>query len=719
MDRIISIINLLKNYKGFITVEELAKEFGVTARTIRSDLIEIEAILSDYNIKLIRKRNLGISFDNLTTNELMISKMIKDISTQKDFYSPKQRQEIITQMLLFEEGNITIENLVDLTLSSKSTVVKDLEICERFLEEYDITVIKTPKVGIRLAYSEYNWRMAVLNHVHHCLEDVDFNLLYLWIIKGEINLESFIPNEYIQNIAHSINVSFVSKFIRFFEKENDINFTEKSFISIYFYIAISVFRINQNRVINEKLINTDSDLIKNYLEKLIERSFNFFDEDFKRIFNKDELQALLYYMFSSKQIFENDALMDAVINNETFENLAYDLSIQFIEYMEGSLGVSLMDDKMLISNIVYHMRPAIFRFIFSTKIENPLTEQLKETYPSIFKSSQNALKTIFKDLGGSISEDDVGFLVLHIAAILEQLKNKDTKTKYRCFVVCPDGKGTSFILYQRLINEIPNLQINGVYSLTEFAKIKIEETDLIISTVPYFINRYSHVVIVNPLLNKNDIARIQREIKKIQIKKTEASNFLVDDLMEIVLKYSSVHNYQDLFEAISSYFDRPVLLNQMQSDSILKYLIPSLVNLKLEVSTWKEAFKQAGELLLNQNYIEDKYITAMIKNAEDFGAYMILYDQVAMPHAKTTDGVIKTGMSFVTLANPVEFIDDGEIYQLSFIIVLASNHSNSHLRALNELISVISVEANLQHLLSLEDTDEFIACFKDHLSQAK
>ena len=42
----------------------------------------------------------------------------------------------------------------------------------------------------------------------------------------------------------------------------------------------------------------------------------------------------------------------------------------------------------------------------------------------------------------------------------------------------------------------------------------------------------------------------------------------------------------------------------------------------------------------------------MIENAEKYGAYMMLCDQTAMPHARPADGVRETGLAFVTLEPP-------------------------------------------------------------------
>ena len=85
------------------------------------------------------------------------------------------------------------------------------------------------------------------------------------------------------------------------------------------------------------------------------------------------------------------------------------------------------------------------------------------------------------------------------------------------------------------------------------------------------------------------------------------------------------------------------------------YLSPEFIQLKVSVSDWAEAVQAAGNILVEAGKCEKGYVQAMIDAVKDLGPYMVLAPGLAMPHARPEDGVLETGISLVTLENPVEF----------------------------------------------------------------
>lgn len=102
MERLGSIITLLRNARGFISMEELAQDLDVTPRTIRSDLNLLTQALEGTGIRLIRVRNKGLALDKKDLTEKNISALMQKLSLQKDFYSPKERENLVMEALLLE-----------------------------------------------------------------------------------------------------------------------------------------------------------------------------------------------------------------------------------------------------------------------------------------------------------------------------------------------------------------------------------------------------------------------------------------------------------------------------------------------------------------------------------------------------------------------------------------------------------------------------------------
>lgn len=139
---------------------------------------------------------------------------------------------------------------------------------------------------------------------------------------------------------------------------------------------------------------------------------------------------------------------------------------------------------------------------------------------------------------------------------------------------------------------------------------------------------------------------------------------------------------------------------------MLKELLKGNVTLKENVSNWQEAIKVASQKLLDNGYIEEKYIEKMIENIKRLGPYVILSDDVAMPHSRPEDGVKKTGMGLLKLEKGVSFGEDDTKVRLIFI--LGAKDSNLHIEMITELVDMLQDEEKLNKILTSKTEEELI-----------
>lgn len=116
-------------------------------------------------------------------------------------------------------------------------------------------------------------------------------------------------------------------------------------------------------------------------------------------------------------------------------------------------------------------------------------------------------------------------------------------------------------------------------------------------------------------------------------------------------------------------------------------------------STWEEAVATAAKPLLDQKAIEPGYIKAIINCVKEFGPYIVIAPDIALPHAKGGEGVIETSISFMKVEDPVHF-SDSEEHDARLLFVLASINNDDHLEKLAELVEEISDEDLVAQLLS-------------------
>ena len=81
----------------------------------------------------------------------------------------------------------------------------------------------------------------------------------------------------------------------------------------------------------------------------------------------------------------------------------------------------------------------------------------------------------------------------------------------------------------------------------------------------------------------------------------------------------------------------------------LENLIPAdYIQLQEESGTWRDSIKMAGKPLLENDFITNQYVNAMIRAVEELGPYMVFIPGVAIVHASSKDGVIKDGAKLIS-----------------------------------------------------------------------
>jgi PTS system ascorbate-specific IIA component len=112
------------------------------------------------------------------------------------------------------------------------------------------------------------------------------------------------------------------------------------------------------------------------------------------------------------------------------------------------------------------------------------------------------------------------------------------------------------------------------------------------------------------------------------------------------------------------------------------------IKLQQACVSWKECFELAGAGLVESKRTTSQYTQEMIQAFEDLGPYMVIAPSIALAHSRPSDSVLETGLSLVTLANPIEFGSTSND-PVSLVIGLAAVDHDSHIdlmAALSELL---------------------------------
>ncbi|UQN15030.1 PTS sugar transporter subunit IIA [Gulosibacter sp. ACHW.36C] len=112
------------------------------------------------------------------------------------------------------------------------------------------------------------------------------------------------------------------------------------------------------------------------------------------------------------------------------------------------------------------------------------------------------------------------------------------------------------------------------------------------------------------------------------------------------------------------------------------------VQLYVPAEDWRSAVIAAGDLLVQTGATEPEYTDSMLATIDEHGPYIVIAPGFALAHARPNASVKRTGLSFVRLANPVEF-GAGDNDPVTIVMGMAAADSTEHQQALATLAGVL------------------------------
>lgn len=125
------------------------------------------------------------------------------------------------------------------------------------------------------------------------------------------------------------------------------------------------------------------------------------------------------------------------------------------------------------------------------------------------------------------------------------------------------------------------------------------------------------------------------------------------------------------------------------------------IELNVPAIDWQDAVRKSGTILVNNGYVTEEYVDAMIQTVKTFGPYIVVAPGLAMPHARSSSGVIKSGISIMTLSGPVEFGNESND-PVRLLIGLAGSNDDLHLKIIQTIATIFEDENMLKKITTCE-----------------
>lgn len=131
----------------------------------------------------------------------------------------------------------------------------------------------------------------------------------------------------------------------------------------------------------------------------------------------------------------------------------------------------------------------------------------------------------------------------------------------------------------------------------------------------------------------------------------------------------------------------------------------SSIETQAEAADWRAAIRLAGAGLVAGGATTDAYTDEMIAAVEQHGPYIVIAPGIALAHSRPSPAVLTGGLSWVSLATPVEF-GNAANDPVTLVIGLAARDHDAHLQVMRALAGVLSDSSAMTRLTVAATADE-------------
>jgi mannitol operon transcriptional antiterminator len=544
------IIKILIENDDYIVTDQIAENLDVSSRTVLRELKKVEKWLQNNNISLEKKKGTGIRLDCSLNEKRRIKELLEFESVDK-YYSPVERRMIILAELLKDQRPNKLYTFTRVCNVSEATISNDLDEVEKWLQDYQLKLVRKPGLGVYLKGKEREIRKASINLLYQNfdLEEI-LMLLQDKYSEKEQSLRKTLSKNRLLNLIGIDTINLLDNYIKELETKMDYRLADDSYAALMVHLAIALKRIKEGDQITieqkllEKIRNNDEFLIAKNLVNSIADAFSV-------EIPEAEVAYVTMHLMGSKG--RGGIYNDEISMTEDY-HLVY-ITRKMIEKAEIELGIYLEDDEELLIGLVRHLEPTINRIKLNLDIRNPLLDEIKEKYKNLFQVSKKCAAILAAEEDIDVPESEAAYIAMHLGSAVER-KRKPVQ-KFRAAVACTSGIGASRLLASRITKEFENIEITSLISTLDFENQNLKELnlDLIISTVAIPESEIP-VIIVNPLLNEkhqreindfllNHQAKKQHNNKKITLKeKLEMINKYNQGILEVLNNFQLKNNYK-------------------------------------------------------------------------------------------------------------------------------------------------------------------------------
>lgn len=470
-------------HKEYIASSKLVKQFQISERTLRNDIRDINKELKKYHAQILLKRKEGyyLHLDESASADLLEEAM-KEKYQQLD--SADRRINHLIIKLLYADNYLRQDDLADDVFVSINTIINYLKVIRDILSRYDLTLQTKANLGYRIIGEELDMRKCAIDLITSNTQQYAFQF----------------SNEQKSLLNHR-NLELIKEIVMVFNRTYDLHFSDYNLKNLILHIALSISRLQAGKTLAAYPVPQNQQL-----NDLLDPLITHIEEKFQIKFKAAERNYIYsYYASSANELFSQQNHFDH----------AQKLVQDFLNYIYESSHIDLRTDRLLFKDLSQHLQSTLSAKYYRLDKKNPLLNTIKNNYILAYELTETAAYQTFEHEPFELSEDEIGYIALHVGAAIERYFDTDFVHRKRALIVYDSSYAEGSFLAAKISTFFKDaLEIAGRYPSHELSTVDYDKIDLIISTVPIKHMESIPVVVVEIPLDKKDIKHVARAVTK-------------------------------------------------------------------------------------------------------------------------------------------------------------------------------------------------------------
>lgn len=464
--------SLINNNNEYYTSNQLAQQFNVSIRTIKSDLKEIKKYSEtsdDFKIESLPSKGTRLIIHD--ENSLLSS---LNRLTRKVDYTNRDNIDRVNELikkLIFSNTYISKYSMMESLYVSESTLYQTVNEAKQKLKDFNLNISYKTNHGYFIEGDEVDIRRYIM------VNNLYFN-------------NSIIINEDLARIYNVIANSFV---------DNKYQINEKNLQNITMHVALTIQRVKDGNYVNIK--NTSS--LKGTIEyRISENILNHFlmmyNIDCEHLQN--ETLLLTQTILGKTEYYINDSLQDQI----------NDIINAFFIEIQSKFSINFCTNENLKLFLALHVVPMIYRIKSHTTLVNEMSTEIRQSFPIGYDIALDFSTKLSKIFDIHISEDELSYLTLYFNYGIENL-NLGGKSR-RILIFTNLRKSETILLKHKILSWFPNQISEITFVDSNNQDVDLSEYDAIFSTDDDVDKFKGGVTKINVFPDEKDFNRINLSI---------------------------------------------------------------------------------------------------------------------------------------------------------------------------------------------------------------